>query len=38
MAQYSKLGAYELYFDIKNAIYDKIGCYEAIKGENKDQK
>ena len=32
MAQYSKLGAYELYFDFKNVIHDKIGCYEAIEG------
>ena len=38
MAQYSKLGAYELYFDFKNAIHNKIGCFEVIEGHNRGQK
>ena len=37
-AQYSKLKAYELYFDFKNTIHNIIGCSEATEGQNMGQK
>ena len=38
MAQYGVLGGCKPYFDFKNAIHNKLGFFEATRGQNTGQK